>query len=160
MDRQTARALAESGSYTGLASALGELSVLDEENRLTWAAQAVLLASALAGITPEALRGHYENLFMGAAGHTKLQRFLTAKLMWLALPGGGEADNPDAAINATYAARKTAEAEGVETQDEFIGWLNKLLSSDRQQVSEDLDAAIVELVGDRWIFDRSLAKQP
>lgn len=158
MDQETARAFAESGAYTDLAAALGELSVLDEANRLLWAAQAVWLASSLSSMAPADLRSHYENLFTAAAGHTTLQRLLTAKLMWLAMPGGPEAENPDAAINATYVARKTAEAEGIETQQQFSDWLYQLLSSDRETVSDELESALVELVADRWIFDRSSAK--
>jgi hypothetical protein len=149
---------AKAGSYRELAATLGELSMLDETGRLIWAAQAAWLSATRADIPPAEARSHFENLFEAASGHAPLQRLLTARLLWLAMPGGGEADNPDAAINATWVARKTAEAHGVVTQEEFSEWMYALLSANREELAKEFDESLVALAGDRpWVFDRELA---
>ncbi len=152
-----AKALASAGSYPELLAELIRLSMKDEANALCWAAQETWLASAMKDRLPPAeVRAHYENLFLAAAEHPKLRRRIACELMWNALPGGAEAVDPDAAANATHAARLAAEADGIETQEEFTLWLNTHLQADRKESGDAIRAAIVEIVGDRWVFDRAL----
>ena len=151
-----AKALAAKGEYRDLLAELVRLSVEDEANALCWAAQETWLASAMKDQLPPAeVRGHYENLFLAATDHPKLRRRIACELMWNALPGGAEAVHPDASANASQATRIAAEAEGIETQEAFTLWLNTHLQGDRKESGDAIRKAIVDIVGDRWVFDRS-----
>jgi hypothetical protein len=151
-----AKALADAGSYRELLDELIRLSMQDEANALCWAAQEAWLAVAIKDQLPPAeVRAHYENLFLAAEGRPALRRRIACELMWNAFPGGAEAVDPEASANASHVARVAAEAEGVQTQDEFNVWLNTHLQSDRKACAGAIREEIVEIVAERWVFDRS-----
>lgn len=154
---ELAELAAKPGSELKLLAALDNFAY-DEASpdRLCWAAQCVWLATALKEkVAASEVRRHYEVLFLAADQHPELRRRIGCELMWNALPGGAEAMDPDASANASEAMRIAAEAEGIETQEEFTLWLNTHLQSDRAESGEAIRAAILEIVGDRWVFDRS-----
>lgn len=151
-----AKALAEAGLYRELLDELIRLSMQDETNALCWAAQEAWLASAIKDQLPPAeVRAHYENLFLAATGHAELLRHIACELMWNALPGGGEPADAEASAHASHCARLAAETDAVQTQEEFTNWLNTHLKGDRAKSGAAIREAIVEIVADRWIFDRS-----
>ena len=149
---QAARYLIESAKifggvrgYFDLVTVLSNLAAVDSDDRTLWLAQALWLAMRIQ-MRPVQRQPLFEGLFHRVPAGHRLKRNL-------ALLFSQSGDLKVAGDKARQLFSIAAQGAGV-SPESAQAWFEDLLATEASQIASEVETDLIELVGDRWIFDR------
>jgi len=155
LNREAARALGSVRAYLDLIIVLGNLGVSAQEERETFAAQAAWLVLRVQAPVDHSLR-ILSLLFNLVAPGDPLEPLLAAAAT-IILTTRGE-DHPQREKLREEAAKLLSTAArnaGIQSEEAFEQWFTENRLSDSAYVFPRLLALLEQLVGGRWLFDRT-----
>ncbi|MBD2243513.1 hypothetical protein [Nostoc sp. FACHB-888] len=152
---EVASTLAQISAYSDLVTVLSNLGVADERNGLVYLAQAIWLTLRIQAPLSQTIR-LISALYNRVPQGDELEALLGATAMFFCnYRGEGHPQLEELQEHSFKMIAGAANAQGIETEEAFGNWFTQQRLNDSEYFLPRLNQRLEDIVGDRWLFDRS-----